>query len=298
MKKGFTLVELLAVITIITIIFVIVYPIVTDIIMDSENVVNNSTYNDILDAAYDYTLKNMSSLPENNEIKYITLNQLQKEGLIDVNIKDVIENEIFPPHLVISIEDISSSSKTSNELSKIRGNYLYTIEDIVEKNKPIIEFSGYSNSPIVINVNLGSEYEELIYTATSYLGENITDKVIKNIIIDSHTADFVDTSLAGIYYINYSVVDEDGNSSSSIVNLIITDTQSPKLNVPENETISSSITSYDLMEGVSCTDNSGECEIGVNGQINFGQEGKYIIEYIAKDPSGNTTNVKRVITIS
>ena len=56
-------------------------------------------------------------------------------------------------------------------------------------------------------------------------------------------------------------------------------------------------TNYDLLENVSCSDNSGKCEIKVVGDINFGVAGKNIIEYRATDPTGNTTIIKRVITI-
>ena len=52
------------------------------------------------------------------------------------------------------------------------------------------------------------------------------------------------------------------------------------------------------MEGVVCEDNSDECEIDIEGSIDYGKTGKYIIKYIAKDPSGNTTSKKRVITIN
>ena len=37
--------------------------------------------------------------------------------------------------------------------------------------------------------------------------------------------------------------------------------------------------------------------ISVSGKINFGISGKNVIEYKAFDPSGNTTILKRVITV-
>ena len=51
------------------------------------------------------------------------------------------------------------------------------------------------------------------------------------------------------------------------------------------------------MNNVTCSDNSGYCDIEFSGEIDFGVIGKYIITYTAKDPSGNTTTKKRVITI-
>ena len=67
--------------------------------------------------------------------------------------------------------------------------------------------------------------------------------------------------------------------------------------LPDNETISTSITSYDLMKGVVCTDNSNTCKVTTSGTIKFGTIGKYVIKYTAKDESGNTTTKKRVITV-
>ena len=57
-KKGFTLVELLAVIIIISVVITLVFPSVSSIISQSKNTVRDVQINKILDAAYDYTLKN------------------------------------------------------------------------------------------------------------------------------------------------------------------------------------------------------------------------------------------------
>lgn len=301
-KKGFTLVELLAVITIISIILAIVFPEVTGVIKRANKTVKDIQINRILDSAYDYTLKNTNILPNKNEVKYITLNELKKEALIDGDIKDSVTNENFSDDLVIGIRN-TKNRNNDTKYSKLHGDYLYTVEfefmnsNTYDKNRPTIEFEGYNTNLVVMNLNIGSTYTPIKYSATSIDGIDLTNEVVENIIYNSKNVKKIDTSKPGIYYVNYSVVDENGYSNLSTVNVIVSDNTKPSLIIPSNQTINTDVTSFDLLEGVSCSDNSGYCDIEINGTINFGTSGKYIIEYIASDSFGNTTSLKRVITI-
>lgn len=300
-KKGFTLVELLGVVIIIGVIVAIVFPSVSNVLKRSEGVVKDIQINKILDSAYDFTLKNPAFLPENIEIKYITLNDLKKQNLIDSNIKDS-NKKIFSDDLVISVRRKNTNYK-KQKYSKYNGDYLYTAEfefmnsSDYDDNRPKINFEGYVTNPIVINLNLGDKYSSLKYTATSIDGIDLTNKVVENIVYREENSKKVDTKTAGVYYINYSVVDDNGYSSLATVSVIVSDNEKPVIVIPSNETIRTSVTAYNLLEGASCEDNSGNCDIKINGSINFGISGKYIIEYIASDPSGNTTIEKRVITV-
>lgn len=302
-KKGFTLIELLAVVVLIAVIIAIVFPSISNILNQSKETVSDVQINRILDAAYDYTLKNIELLPEKEDTVYLTLNELKKERLIDADIKDSITKKSFAEDLVISIKNVGSKYNNISKNSKINGNYLYTAEidfmntEEFKEKKPSIIFEGYDVNPIVINLNLGDKYNFPEYTSTSYDGEDLTNKVIKNIIYNSQNSDSINTNTAGIYYINYSVVDSNGYSNYATINVVIADNQKPILVIPDNVTISSNILDYDLLEGTSCTDNSGACDISFSGNISFGVPGKYIINYTASDPSGNTTILKRVITI-
>ena len=62
-KKGFTLVEILAVISIIGILLLIIIPGVNKALKKGENVVYDVQLNNILNATYDYTLKKLDFLP-------------------------------------------------------------------------------------------------------------------------------------------------------------------------------------------------------------------------------------------
>ena len=140
-------------------------------------------------------------------------------------------------------------------------------------------------------------YSPVEYNALSIDGVDLTDKVVENIIYKEKNSKKIDTKTAGVYYINYSVVDDNGYSNLATVSVIVSDNEKPTMVIPSNATINKSITSYNLLEGASCKDNSGICDIKINGSINFGISGKYIIDYVASDPSGNTTIEKRVITV-
>lgn len=308
-QKGFTLVELLGVIIILSILVVIVFPIVNSIVTQSKDTVYQQQINKILSSAYDFSLKNINYFPENNK-NYITLGQLKSEGLIDVDIKNPNTNEIFPDNLVISINNVGSEYKNNNNNSILKGDYLYTVE--VEKLEnpnlkeliPTItlkideeEWLPNSNGDYIKTLNLNESLDKINYKATSKSGVDITKKVKKIILKNNKSVENVDSSTSGIYKINYTVVDDAGYADTLILNIIIADTTPPILSFPKETIISKDVKNYDLVDKVTCEDNSGFCDIEFIGTIDYGVIGNYIIEYSAKDPSGNTITSKRVIEI-
>lgn len=305
-NKGFTLIELLAVIVLLILIFILVFPSVTSIINQSKETTYHKQINTILNAAYDWSLKNTNYLPDTNNKIFITLSELKKIGLVDYNIIDPNTKELFPDDLVISISNVGGNYKKTNSYSNLSGDYLYTVEtefmssSDFKSKKPKIELSGLtqdSNGNYVTVVDINTTFNDVSFSATSSDGKDLTSKVTINILNNNKLVESINTDKIGIYYVNYTVIDDNGYSNTVTRSVIIADTTAPVITIPSENTLNSSLTTYDLMEGVSCEDNSGYCDITVNGKINFGTIGKYIIEYTAKDPSGNTTLTKRVITI-
>lgn len=305
-NKGFTLIELLGVLIILAVIFVLVFPSVKDIVDTSKDTTNQKQINNILNAAYDWTLKNTNYLPDKDSNTFITLGELKMKGLVDSNIIDVSTGKHYSDNLVISIRNVGSNYKNKNKYSKLNGNYLYTLEIEImsspeyESKKPIITLNGLtanSTGNYVSTIDINTEFEDANYSAISSDGIDLTDKVIVNILYKDKLVERIDTTIAGIYYINYTVIDQLGYSTTVTRNVIITDNLGPELTIPEFTNITSDISEYDLMKDVICSDNSGKCDITYTGEIKYGTLGKYIIEYTAKDPSGNTTVQKRVITI-
>lgn len=302
-EKGFTLVELLGVIVILSLVLMLVFPTVNNILSQSKDTIYQKQINSILSAAYDFSLKNIKYLPEYNQKSYVTLGELKYEGMIDVDIKNPYTDEKFKDNLVISIHNVGASYKNSDSSAKLEGDYLYTLEFDKLKDLsllPKITLEGLtqnSDGNYILTLDLNEEFTDINCTASSIEDIDLTDKVKKYITLEDSTVDSIDTSKPNIYKINYTVIDDNGYANTTILSIIIADTIAPTITLPENSTINKNVTAFDLMDGVSCEDNSNYCDISTSGKIDYGVIGKYIITYTAKDPSGNTTTKKRVITI-
>lgn len=309
-QNGFTLVELLAVMVLLVILFIIVYPSVDNIISQGRETTYNKQINTILNAAYDFSLKNINYLPDRGEKKYILLSQLKYEGLLPIDIKNPNTNKIFQDNLVISINNVGGGYEYSNEYSKLYGDYLYTVEIQNLNNNnlkhllPRIVLSDdlnrlklNSNGDYIITLNLNEKLFNIEYSAKSHNNKDLTNNIVKYTTLNNKAVEDIITSNQSIYKINYSVVDENGYANSIVLNVIVADNTPPTISFPENTIINKDINNYDLMNLVTCKDNSSFCEIEFSGDIDFGVIGKYVIEYTAKDPSGNTATKKRVIEI-
>ena len=245
-------------------------------------------------------------MPEKGEATYINLSQLKASGLVEADIKNPETKELYPNNLVISIENVGAGYRNSDSNSKLNGDYLYTVnlnqanalsEDILPKIELDIDLPKNSDGDFVNEVDINTDFQIISYTAESSTGDDLTSNVFVSISYKDKYVTQVDTSKLGIYKIYYTVVDNLGYSVTVTVNVIITDNIPPVLTLPENNTISKTTTEFDLLEGVTCTDNSGVCNITTSGTIDFGVSGKYPITYIAKDSSGNTITLERIITI-
>ena len=308
-QNGFTLVELLAVIVLLAIISMLIFPSVTNIILQSRETTYTKKINTILNATYDFSLKNINFLPDRGEKQYILLSQLKQYGLLPDNLKNPYTNKNFPDNLVISINNVGSGYKYSNQNSILEGDYLYTveIENLNNSSKNLLPTITLTNDlkPLTVNsdgnyiitLDLNEELSNIKYSAHSHDNKDLTNKIIKYITLNDKAVDEIITSKQAIYKINYSVVDENGYSNSIFLNVIVADNTPPTISFPKNTVINKDSINYDLMNQVNCEDNSGFCDIEFSGDIDYGVIGKYIIEYTSKDPSGNTSTKKRVIEI-
>lgn len=303
-KNGFTLVELLAVFAILAILFAILVPLVTEILDQSKNTLYKKQIDTILNATYDYSLKHINYLPEEGNSTYITLGELKYEGIVDYDLTNPETNKKFKDELVISINKVGTGYKNKDIHAKLKGNYLYTAEvdklNVAKTLKPIITLDGLtknSDGNYILTLDLNQEVTDISCSAASVNGVNLTDKVKKYILLNDMLVDNIVTTDSGIYKIYYTVVDNDGYATTSILNIIIADTTQPTITFSGKNKISKDITSFDLLKNVTCEDNSGYCDMEFSGEIDYGVAGKYIITYTATDPSGNTSTKKRVITI-
>jgi len=308
-KNGFTVVELLAVFIILSIIFVISVPLMTEILKQSKDTLYKKQINTILDGSYDYSLKYINYLPEKGSTSYITLGELKYEGMVEYDLTDPETNEKFSDNLVISIKNVGTNYKNKDVYAKLEGDYLYKVEiNKLNDSKPSIILIGkeydkalQKDGNYLVSYDLNHKMKEIEYSAFSSDEDRIdlTDRVKKYILLNGEPTNSIATNVPAIYKIYYSVVDDNGYANTVVLSIIIKDDKIPEIKFPpphKNE-ISKNTTTFDYLDGVECKDNSGYCDIDFTGEISFGVPGKYVITYIARDPSGNTATKKRTITV-
>jgi len=123
-KKGFTLLELLAVVVILALLAIISGTVFTKAVKESNEELYNKQLESIKLAAEAWGSENLLKLPNEDECKYITLKNLKEYGLLDKNIINQKTNKEFSDNLKIKI-----TSKITNE-GILRGIYEVKPNDI------------------------------------------------------------------------------------------------------------------------------------------------------------------------
>lgn len=104
MKKGFTLIELMAVIIILGVVLVIVTTNVTGILSRSKDKLNSEQQDEIINAARQWGMRNVTINGSNPSLNYVTIDTLQKSGYLDnKDIKDLTTGGIISKDTKICI---------------------------------------------------------------------------------------------------------------------------------------------------------------------------------------------------
>jgi len=193
---GFTLVELIATIIILCSIFLIVTPLVVNIIRDSEDEVSEATTELLESAAELYLSENKNVYPQTLIIGStidINLQTLVDAGILTDPIKDINTKED------IDLKSVVRVTVLNNLL--LEYEYIGIVED---KTKPIINIS----TPIV-QIETGEDINLLDgVLATDNVDGDITFSTI-------YSPSSIDTNVPGEYIINYNVRDSSGNSTTA-----------------------------------------------------------------------------------
>ena len=286
MKKGFTLVELLAVIIILGAIFAITFPLVTDNTRKTEEKAFNLQKEQIIAAAKDMVIKEYVVIPDKQSIT-LYVGELKRKGLL-------------PIKMINAKTKLTISNESNVVISRENNSYSYDVniidleEESTENNEnaPVIRLNGN----YVEYVEINTEYVEK--GGTAYSNTGIPLKLNLQIKSNDNGGEEIETSELGTYKLIYSATDKNGLTTTSIRTVVVRDTIPPVIYFPEDNIVKvSELNGSYVEEGVYAIDNSND-KINVTCVSSLSNvPGKHVILYTAKDPSGNTTNAKRVITV-
>lgn len=119
-KKGFTLVELLAVLVVLALITAISMPIITDTLKKSRETTYEQQLDHIVDGAKSYGAKNIANLPSRGSSKTITLRTLKDEGFVDEDIMNPETKKKFADTMQIRITNSNGDIQYTIVTSTIR----------------------------------------------------------------------------------------------------------------------------------------------------------------------------------
>ncbi len=298
-KKGFTLIELLAVIVVLSIIALITTPLVLNTIdVAKRDSFKASVYN-IAETAEKQYYKDLLVGETKKTIIYSYNNGVEtsnvdtkvleykgtkpKDGIVIVSkegkIKLQLHNGVWCAKKDYN-EDIVKLTKTSKE------------DCSEEVMAPTIELI---SGDIVID--MGEEFTDPGYTAIDIDGQDLTSLVSIVIKKNGVTVDQINTNELGEYEIYYTY-NKDDIYVEKVRRVKIKDTIPPVIEFTDNvEVIVFQVETFDLMSGVTVSDNSGiEPTVTISGNLSS-VEGTYQITYTVTDAAGNVTEKVRTIKV-
>lgn len=289
MKKGFTLVELLAVIVLLGLVGLVIMPSISESVKDSREKAYQTQLKEIKLATEKWAYKNLDLIPTADGSITVTLLQLKQSGDIKLDIRDPRTDELLPNTLTITI----------NKKDKVF-EYVVNEENLnedIEYNElaPILVLNG----GVIEYVEINSEYEDKGASAKDING-NILNDISVQYLLDNREVSEINTTDFNSYKVVYTVSNTVNGipvSSKMIRTVIVRDTTPPEITFPIKTTVNlSSISSFNTMADVTVTDN-GPGTIDVQVSNLEPSVGDKRIVYTATDRSGNTTKRTRIITV-
>lgn len=212
-RRGFTLVEVLAIIVILGIILGVVVPSTFSIVKRGKETSYKTLVNSFKNGSKIYATRYISII--NTDIDKFGYYKLT---LSDLNNNNLLKTPVIDPRTDTSInlnKYIIITRNTENVFS-----YCYeeevgclipsSVEETNKEIKPIITINGSK----VININKGTEYNDLGATATDDIDGDITSKIT---VVNN-----VNINVAGEYKVIYTITDSDGNKrvSARVINVL------------------------------------------------------------------------------
>ncbi|MEG0138747.1 MAG: DUF5011 domain-containing protein, partial [Bacilli bacterium] len=292
-KKAFTLVELIAVIFIVGMLFLLAIPPINKTIQDKRKDLLDTQYMNIQLGAQNWASDHLKDINTTSNIFTLTLGDLKNTGYVDENITNPITKKEFSNNMVIKIivgngkdvsYDIGKDPETDNN-------------DEHNKNAPSIILNGENTQYIEIN----TAYKEQGFKALDKNGNNVTD--VSTVYEKKTTTGYepissVDTSKLNMYRATYTA-SHNGLTTKAYRSIMVRDTIRPVITVDNHTkdyTISLNKNETFTVPTATVTDNSLETITATKtGSIDTTIDGASKITYEAIDSSGNKNQI--VVTV-
>ena len=154
-----------------------------------------------------------------------------------------------------------------------------------------------SNPPPVITAN--GALDMTVECATPFVDPAATAQDACQGAVPVSTTNTVDSAHVGNYTVTYDAVDQAGGHAVPVVRSVhVTDTTPPVVTVlgPNPATVECATSFVD--PGATAADSCvGPVAVSASGVVNVAVPGNYSVGYSASDPSGNTGNASRLVTV-
>lgn len=195
MKKGFTLIEIMAVIIILGIVGLIALIAVDKTIKDNNEKAYQMQISNIEDASRIWGANNLSYLPDNSdEVVSIPLVALKRDGLVDRELINPKTGELFPNDLYITI----SYKEGVYRYIVVEDSGVNTTNDL---DVPIIILYDILNKDINIGGSINIDGVAILRD-----GQKISLSSSSYVTVDTN----LNVSIPGVY--NYNIIVNDGKS--------------------------------------------------------------------------------------
>lgn len=280
MKKGFTLIELIGVIILLSVIAMVAVPIVDKNLKEGKEKALENQISSIKLSMRNWLSDNPNINLANGEAITLTLIQLKQYGYVDFDIKNPLTGNFFPNDMILKIS--RNDELLSYDVLIDTGNFVGN-ED--SKNFPTIALNGRAYE--IVNIS-NDTYSDKGVVAKSSDGRVLTATM---------NPTSINLNTPKVYTVTYTATD---NGTTTTVNrtVKVADIEAPTITISDEELKipAKQITTFDLLTGVTVEDNYGTPKIKTESNLTS-MPGKYTVKYIATDGAGNVSTKTRIVTV-
>ncbi|MBS7020637.1 MAG: DUF5011 domain-containing protein [Firmicutes bacterium] len=282
-NRGFTFIELLAVLVILAFIVLATVPAVSGILDRNKQRLYREQVNLIVRSSKDWAAKNLDLLPKKNQDLplYLDLADLSKGGFID-------SDKVYDPR---TKQEMHGCVRIQFAKNKYQYEYLEKpCTEYTDSLMPVITVSGGDNQKVEINTT----YKLPTVTARSASGTALTVIGPEIKTNGSKVTSITTNKLGQVYTLTYNTTDTaTGYKREYTMTLTVVDTKPPVITVlgsTTSQTIQVAKGATFVVPTATVTDNSGQSiKATVSGSVNTSKPGSYDLTYMATDNSKNDT---------